>query len=364
MQPNSPMPTSRRKGFTLVELLVVIAIISMLMAILLPAVQNSREAARSLQCKNKLKQIYTAALTYGTSHRDQVPGYGRFLQILPAGFSSAGGRKPAPHEITCQPNHSWVVTLLPYLDENALADRWEPGIAWNMQVAELGTQLLDFTVCPSDTTSYKSGLSYVINAGYADMQQIHRYQTTVGGGQNPTEADMHAHNMLQFDWDENGKINEQDSTITRDTGMSWVHVGRDNFSQRFGQIYDGAAHTILFSENINAGLGGNWANPSIRNCAFVYPIYQPRASGRSFASPATPEGLSGQPNRERKLGEGTPFPSADHRGVVNVVTASGSVHSMSDTIDPDVYRSLLTPAGSRRRFAQFAAEPILSAPPF
>lgn len=89
-----------RRGFTLIELLVVIAIIAVLVALLLPAVQQAREAARRSQCKNNLKQIGLA-----------ISNYEETYQTLPVGaYSCCWG--------------TWLVALLPYVDQQGLAERY------------------------------------------------------------------------------------------------------------------------------------------------------------------------------------------------------------------------------------------------
>lgn len=103
------MRTTRRRprscGFTLVELLVVIAIIGILVAMLLPAVQSAREAARHSQCKNQLKQIGLAALNYESSQGFLPPGgwgYGWTGDPDRSGEGQPGG---------------WAFSLLPYLED-------------------------------------------------------------------------------------------------------------------------------------------------------------------------------------------------------------------------------------------------------
>jgi len=95
--------TLRPRGFTLVELLVVIAIIGVLLLLLLPALNATRESARRVSCKNNLRQIGIAVLDYESSQRMLPPGQ----------FRNAPGR-----EIW-----GWAVAILPYLEEDAVYDR-------------------------------------------------------------------------------------------------------------------------------------------------------------------------------------------------------------------------------------------------
>ncbi len=115
---------ARRKGFTLVELLVVIAIIGILVALLLPAVQAAREAARRMQCSNRLKQLALAAHNFHDVHNRMPPGY---LGQLTDDRSQIKYDPPAswgpPAEFW---ENSWLgcnAYLLPYMEQNPLADR-------------------------------------------------------------------------------------------------------------------------------------------------------------------------------------------------------------------------------------------------
>ena len=127
----------RKRGFTLVELLVVIAIIGILVALLLPSVQQAREAARRMQCANKLKQLGLAAHNYASANNDKFP---RLAE--PAGDFDVG--------------NSWYVALLPYMEETAIFDQLDltahPWLAHSTATANKriidGTQFPAF-VCPS-----------------------------------------------------------------------------------------------------------------------------------------------------------------------------------------------------------------------
>jgi prepilin-type N-terminal cleavage/methylation domain-containing protein len=101
---------TKMRGFTLVELLVVIAIIGVLVALLLPAVQAAREAARRTTCSNKLKQLGLAALNYHDARRVFPPGYLGYTQIT----------QSPPEE---DPFTGSLPFLLPYFENQALYER-------------------------------------------------------------------------------------------------------------------------------------------------------------------------------------------------------------------------------------------------
>jgi prepilin-type N-terminal cleavage/methylation domain-containing protein/prepilin-type processing-associated H-X9-DG protein len=133
----------RRNGFTLVELLVVIAIIGVLIALLLPAVQAAREAARRMQCGNNLKQIGLALLSYEGSHGVFPPGR--------VGYDE-GGSTPVQKLGT-----SGFVMILPQLEQQQLYDmfdftngRWPYGATWLATNASAIAERPDVYVCPSD----------------------------------------------------------------------------------------------------------------------------------------------------------------------------------------------------------------------
>ncbi len=129
-----------QRAFTLVELLVVIAIIGILIALLLPAIQASRETARMIQCKNNLRQIAVAMLNHETA-----------LRTFPAGgWSAAWMGDPNAGSGSRQPG-GWIYQTLPFLEQQSIADKGlgMQGPELVTALTEIGKSVTPLFQCPS-----------------------------------------------------------------------------------------------------------------------------------------------------------------------------------------------------------------------
>src|ERR1700754_380074 len=131
----------RRSGFTLVELLVVIAIIGVLVALLLPAIQSAREAARRSQCSNNLRQI-------GLGMHNYVDTWGRLPSALMGGLTGSDD----------DDGYSWACAILPFVEQKNLYDKINPDgkplpipnyFAANNKPIPEGTISLNVYKCPT-----------------------------------------------------------------------------------------------------------------------------------------------------------------------------------------------------------------------
>lgn len=157
---SGPRPYQKRheyvipSGFTLVELLVVIAIIAILVALLLPAVNSAREAARRMQCVNNLRQIGLGLNNFESANRR-----------YPFGVDDDDCETGRPRNPT-----SWRILILPYLEENAIFDQLKevarqsivtgcyPTRPWDR--SPLQSQVMSVYICPSEVSPYvKSGFA-------------------------------------------------------------------------------------------------------------------------------------------------------------------------------------------------------------
>lgn len=126
-----------RDGFTLIELLVVIGITGILVALLLPAVQSSREAARSTDCKNRLRQLALGAHL----HHDAV-GY-----FPPARYQ---GRPDSDSADQCgAKNPTWFSRVMPFIEQKALGQSWDFSKPWHEHPESIRLIAPDIFLCPS-----------------------------------------------------------------------------------------------------------------------------------------------------------------------------------------------------------------------
>jgi len=132
-----------RLGFTLVELLVVIAIIGILVALLLPAIQAAREAARRTQCLNHLKQMGLAILNYESTRKCYPRG--RWNLTADVSKHAVPDRPLAKSHDAC-----WTVVVLPYAEEQSIASQYDPKKEWfNTSNRTSVSYPLSIFVCPS-----------------------------------------------------------------------------------------------------------------------------------------------------------------------------------------------------------------------
>ena len=352
---------SSRAGFTLIELLVVISIVATLMALILPAILSARATARRAQCLNHLRNVGSGLYQFATTN-GRFPAYGTWGDYRQSsGTWGNGGATGAQLR-------SWVVDVLPFLDHRDLADRWHYDGKHDSTFGEISNNDLTSTwhikvlTCPSDVTAVAAagGLSYVVNAGYANIDT-----TLAFAPGNWGDSRLHQFDNLRIDWNRDGSLDALDAVPSQRSGLMWREVvdrgpggvgdGRptpeENQSMTLEHIYDGAGQTIMATENVNAGGRQTWADPDPRSCTFVYPV-DPDGPGRTAATffqdppldPAHPYGLingaPGGPDGQR------PFPNSGHVGVVNIIFCDGAAKSVSERIDQSVYYRMISPAAT------------------
>lgn len=241
-------------GFTLIELLVVIAIIGVLVGLLLPAVQQAREAGRRASCQNNLKQLGLAVHNYADANKKLPPGY-RF-QIPPGTASPVNSTL----RFSGLGAWAWSAFLLPFLEEGAIYDRHAASLSDPAGVGPtggsaangLGTRPAVFS-CPSDAELPVQGMN-----GFGTSNYVANYGAHYG---NSALTTLGHHGGQQVGY-----------LITE--GWTWGHSGvfHGNSAYRWKDITDGTSSTIMLGEVSHldrdwnkgrygglGGVAGNWA---------------------------------------------------------------------------------------------------------
>ena len=341
--------TKSLSGFTLVELLVVIAIIGVLVALLLPAVQAAREAARRSQCANNLKQIGLGMLNYEVSRKHFPPG-----QAKRAGMTN-------------KDRLSWSVWHLPYIEQQNVFDQFD----FSVDVRDFPNNRADLTgpsnavidsyLCPSvgrmqqsragnrlegenDTPGDGGGMAcmdYMGNPGpdpdvpNASLGDPSSDTTEVYRGDTSTKLNTFA--------SDRGVLLKYDTTTFECLGLMGNNVTNLDCSSavvKAKHITDGLSHTLLVGESTGKGFeelftsmsaennvdrdepSGAWA--SYRNLSFI--------ELQGDISPI--QGMGYSPiNPPEKIHFWIEDFFSDHPGGIQAVFCDGSVHFLSEEIE-------------------------------
>ncbi len=340
-------------GFTLVELLVVIAIIGILVGLLLPAVQAAREAARRTQCTNNVKNLTLATVNFETNKK-QYPAY-------QSEFGAAGSGSTRSYKVG-----SWVVTLLPFIENQALRDRWDDSSlnsGWFSTAAPpsfnpASTQAnaeefypnIKLLQCPSDTNNSEAFAlnSYVANCGFYVQSASPSVLTELGGYTGAPASSLAA---TQSQKQQNGVFTNKASETF---GYAPNKVSADG-------MRDGTSQTIAFSENMQAD---SWQYVSGRSgegtfddsarthigMVWLYRLDDPTQTTNTAtdASPLLPVNKINGEKLTAAIGlADAARPSSNHPGTVVIGVLDGSTKSLDEGIDYHVYQALLTP-GTRQ----------------
>jgi prepilin-type N-terminal cleavage/methylation domain-containing protein len=317
----------KHSAFTLVELLVVIAIIGILIALMLPAIQAAREAARRANCTNNMAQIGTALSSYQSAHLSLPPG-----TIEPKG----------PIYNVPQGNHlGWMVHLLPYIEEQTAYNLLDlPQGAYAKKNAPVRSLCISLFLCPS-----YPGVNFVGGPPNDRIAGLSNY----AGCHNDVEAAIDENNngVLFL----NSRIREKDVT-------------------------DGISNTIYVCEKLGSPWDLGWMSgtrATLRNCGTPLNQTPWDEGGRNYANPAKPAwadlvehsgnaapGANSMPEDKEPAAAETAATAeakpavlpanaddlkvggfgSSHPTVTNFLFGDGAVQSVADDIDLDVLQQL------------------------
>jgi len=321
----------KSRGFTLVELLVVITIIGILIALLLPAVQAAREAARRIQCSNQLKQLALGLHEYHEAHETFPPG-----SFCPKPGVSASG---CALFAQC---HTWFEVVLPFIEQTALYNKLDFTVGTDVEPNKtiMATTVVGGMNCPSDERTVMVDLSVLNPAGVCGgCDYIHGgVAGTVSQGASyiPSAGPVNMNGCAIPAWPNKGNCQSCG-------GGGDIRCGPNDlpglfnggpFPRKQSHCRDGTSNTFLIGETVLrwnqfAMYFNSHLNVGSTNVPPNYFKINPK--GCSFPTLCYTSGI-GRPCIPDRGGF-----NSHHPGGLNMAMADGSVHYVQETIDYETW---------------------------
>jgi prepilin-type N-terminal cleavage/methylation domain-containing protein/prepilin-type processing-associated H-X9-DG protein len=308
----------KRYAFTLVELLVVIAIIGILVALLLPAVQAAREAARRIQCGNNLKQMGLAAHNFHDTN-----------QKLPSSVRPAG--------LTPLPRIAGLTLLLPFIEQRNSYDKYDQTKNWfdpaNLPVT---SQTIPSYNCPSTAADKKRLDGIPESSPWTPVVATSDYSPTIGVDQRLVASGL-------VDYADNGMLPK-------------------NGDPRFADVTDGLSNTLMYAESagrpfvFRKGLKkfGNYPTDRLNAGGWARPASDFSLDGSSYDGATFPGPCAVNCTNGELVGSAFPHPYYGTEGTaeafsfhpagINVAMGDGSVRFISESISIREFARFVTRA--------------------